>query len=262
MDLIIFSGQSNMQGQTECLPGDNSAVKGAFEYRFADNTLVPLRHPVGENLDIKGHLFSPDFNDIDGTLEKSALLGAWENHANMVPEFCRNYIAVTGNQVTAVHAAKGSTTVDYWLKGNTGYCFLYKKSVAAIQKVKPEHIFFVWLQGESDAIAGIGKDSYKQKLIKLNKDLQNDLHIEKFGIILVGRFTGDRRDDGIIDAQKEICSENKDFLMLTTVTEQLTQIQKFMNPFVGGHYSCLGQEVIGAFAGHTLGEYSLSKKRP
>ena len=110
MDLIIFSGQSNMQGQTECLPYDNSAVNDAFEYRFADNTLIPLRHPVGENLDTNGHLFRPDFNDIPGTIEKSTLLGAWENHANMVPEFCRSYIAVTGKQVTAVHAAKGSTT--------------------------------------------------------------------------------------------------------------------------------------------------------
>ncbi len=259
MDLIIFSGQSNMQGQTECLPYDNSAVNDAFEYRFADNTLIPLRHPVGENLDTNGHLFRPDFNDIPGTIEKSTLLGAWENHANMVPEFCRSYIAVTGKQVTAVHAAKGSTTIDYWLKGNLGYSFLYQKSFAAIQKVNPEHIFFVWLQGESDAIAGTGKECYKQKLLQLNSDLQKDLHIENFGIILVGRFTGDERDDCIIHAQKEICAENKDFLMLTTVTEQLTQIQKFMNPFVGGHYNCQGQEIIGAFAGHTLGAYRLSK---
>lgn len=109
MDLIIFSGQSNMQGQTECLPYNNSAVNDAFEYNFADDLLIPLRHPVGENLDINGRPFCPDFNDIPGTIEKSALLASWENHANMVPEFCRSYIAVTGDQVAAVHAAKGST---------------------------------------------------------------------------------------------------------------------------------------------------------
>ena len=71
MDLIIFCGQSNMQGQTECLPYDNSAVNDAFEYRFNDNALIPLRHPVGENLDTNGHLFLPDFNDIPGTIEKA-----------------------------------------------------------------------------------------------------------------------------------------------------------------------------------------------
>ena len=260
MDLIIFSGQSNMQGQTECLPYNNSAVNDAFEYNFADDLLIPLRHPVGENLDINGRPFCPDFNDIPGTIEKSALLASWENHANMVPEFCRSYIAVTGDQVAAVHAAKGSTTIDYWLKGNLGYNFLYQKSVAAIKKVNPHHIFFVWLQGESDAIAGASKECYKEKLLQLNRDLQKDLHIEKFGIILVGRFTGDERDDCIIHAQKEICTENKDFLMLTTITEQMTQIKKFMNPFADGHYNCQGQEIIGAFAGHALGIYRLSQK--
>lgn len=80
----------------------------------------------------------------------------------MVPEFCRSYIAVTGDQVAAVHAAKGSTTIDYWLKGNLGYNFLYQKSVAAIQKVNPNHIFFVWLQGESDAMQGPQKNAIKK----------------------------------------------------------------------------------------------------
>ena len=37
MDVIIFGGQSNMQGQTECLPQENIPVQGAVEYRYNTN---------------------------------------------------------------------------------------------------------------------------------------------------------------------------------------------------------------------------------
>ena len=34
MDILIFGGQSNMQGQTESLPEPNEPVENALEYRF------------------------------------------------------------------------------------------------------------------------------------------------------------------------------------------------------------------------------------
>lgn len=264
MDLLIFSGQSNMQGQTECLPKSNAAVPGAVEYRFADNALHPLCHPVGENLDENGLPFSPDFSDIPGAVNRGALLAAWENHTNMVPDFCRSYIRAatpaafpsgTTDRVAAVHAAKGSTQIEYWLKGHGGYSALCRKSLAAIQKVQPEHIFFIWLQGESDALAGVSKEAYQQMLLRLQQDLQADLGIEKFGVIQVGRFANDARDDAIIAAQKAICAENPDFMLLTAVTEQLIHNPRYMNPFARGHYNCFGQRVIGTLAGRTLGLY-------
>lgn len=253
MDLIVFSGQSNMQGQTESLPQDNSPVDGAFEYRFADDALVPLQNPVGENLDVNGKTFNPDFSDIPGALEKSSLLAAWENHTNMVPTFCKSYVSVTGRKVAAVHAAKGSTTIDYWLKGEPGYEMLVRKTKAAIRAVKPEHIFFVWLQGESDALAGTSKECYKEKIVMLNNDLKADIGIEKFGVVLVGKFAGDIRDKYISDAQREVCRENEDFLLLTTCTEEMTQNAEYMNPFEYGHFSTRGQELIGEEAGRALG---------
>ena len=47
MDIIIFGGQSNMQGQTEGLPQDNALVQGALEYRYLTDEFIPLLHPVG-----------------------------------------------------------------------------------------------------------------------------------------------------------------------------------------------------------------------
>ena len=48
MDVLIFGGQSNLQGQTESLP-PGKTVAGAFEYRHREGILVPLAHPVGED---------------------------------------------------------------------------------------------------------------------------------------------------------------------------------------------------------------------
>ena len=41
MDVIIFSGQSNMQGQSECLT-ENDVVNDAYEYKWLTDELLPL----------------------------------------------------------------------------------------------------------------------------------------------------------------------------------------------------------------------------
>lgn len=49
MDVIIFSGQSNMQGST----GEVCSLpprKGVYEYKYFTDELVPLRSPVGEDI--------------------------------------------------------------------------------------------------------------------------------------------------------------------------------------------------------------------
>ena len=45
--------------------------------------------------------------------------------------------------------------------------------------------------------------------------LCEELGIDKFGVIRVGRFAGDDRDQEIIDAQEAVCENGDDFLLLT-----------------------------------------------
>lgn len=251
-DLIIFSGQSNMEGEGEYIPADNDAVEGALEYRFLEDKLIPLKHPAGETISNDGRFYLPRHRDGWGTTQNCALLGAWRKHTNPVPFFCKSYVKASGRNVIAVHAAKGATTIDYWQKGELGYEMLCKKAKKAIQKTNPEHVYFVWLQGESDAIAGKSKDEYKAQMRSLFESLKADLGVEVFGNILVGRFTMDERDYEIIEAQKEVCKENQNFLMLTEITEEIVYIDKYMNPFAAGHYSVAGQELIGLLAGRKL----------
>ena len=115
----------------------------------------------------------------------------------------------------------------------------------------------VWLQGESDAIYSHSRDYYKDRLKKLQMSLFRDLGIEKFCVILVGRFTGDSRDDEIIAAQRELCRDDSNFVMLTEIAEELYRDPVYMNPFVGGHYSAAGLELLGRTAGRALAEATL-----
>ena len=91
-DVIIFCGQSNMQGQTEAL-SENERVTDAFEYKYLTDSLVELKNPVGENIRYDGGE-GVVFDSID-------LLPQWHvdhafgsssySHTNLVPEFCRAY---------------------------------------------------------------------------------------------------------------------------------------------------------------------------
>ena len=129
---------------------------------------------------------------------------------------------------------------------------MVQKVQAAIQKVTPERIFFVWLQGESDAIASVTRTDYKAALHQLCGALKADLGIDMFGIIRVGRFTNDDRDIEIISAQDEICREDDNFVMLTDIATELNKKNEYMNPRVKGHYSAKGLELLGRVAAETL----------
>jgi len=265
IDVIIFCGQSNMQGQAERL-SETNVVSGAYEYRILTDEIKPLCNPVGETVRFDGGAgeeLSPDVplrDVLRGWLETHVTGASSYGYTNLVPEFCRAYLEKSAGEVLAVHVAKGSTEIEYWMPTGDAYAFLVKKARAAIKKASESYdisrIFFVWLQGESDAIAARSKKYYKESIKVLCEALKKDIGIQKFGIIRVGRFTGDSRDDEIIGAQDEVCRENEDFLMLTEIAESLNTIPEYMNRNVAGHYSAAGYEKLGRAAGATLGAFA------
>ena len=260
MDILIFAGQSNMQGQTETL-SENEAVEGAFEYKYLTDTLSPLKNPVGEDIRFDGTAGYPILENTNLSVWHSdnVLGSACYGHTNMVPSFCRAYIKATGHTVLAVHAAKGSTVVSDWLPKKAIYNALKAKSLAAIKKAKStydvENVFLIWLQGESDAIEGCSKKAYKSFLKTLAESLKKDVGFTRFCVIQVSRFTNDERDFEIMNAQSELCREDEDFVMLTEQAAEMCKEEKYMNPFVAGHFSALGQETLGELAGTALANH-------
>ncbi len=257
MDIIIFAGQSNMQGTTEGCPTNNEVVKGAFEYLWKTDTLKELNHPVGEN-----------YGGVNGIeyLAKSSNDGG-----SLVPYFCREYIKQTGREVIAIHTARGNTAIAQWLYGTQRYHYATKKIKAGIQKAstfgKIDNIYYVWLQGESDAVIGSTQEEYYNRLINLKNSLKKDIGISKFCIIRVGYFCqfspwyissvntveyGKYSDEQIMKAQDQVVKEDSDFVMLTKICSELSSKSEYINPTVPAHYNNLGMQIIGTEAGKAL----------
>ena len=266
MDVLIFSGQSNMQGETEALPSPNEPVDGALEYKYTTDEFVPLRHPCGEDLG-------------GDAREHCPIQQAWDGHGSLVPDFCREYVRLTGRRVCAVHAAQGGSAVAEWQKnGDEAAAARYKLAVAkmrsAIEKVRATEgvgrVFILWLQGESDAIYRTPPGEYKRLLKAFKDDLKADVGIERFGVIGVGYFAGvvnwltDRTreagmldDEVIIHAQDEICREDPDIAMVTTVCREFSLDPEMLSPFAEGHYNNAAMTKIGTYAARGLWAHEL-----
>lgn len=237
-DILIFSGQSNMQGQTECDPHDEP-VEGISEYRLLIDSFVPLKNPVGEDI---GEL----------------LLASHLGHGSLVPYFAESYCAVSGRKAVCVHAAKGATVISQWLpsreEGKERYAALLKKAKGCFEKTTDEigNVFFVWLQGESDALAGTTEDDYLAMLRELIADLKKDLGITAFMIIKVGYFASmfgrKDADEAIMRAQERAAEEGTAF-MLTDVATELSREEKNLNPDAAGHFNNASMKIIGRIAG-------------
>ena len=250
MDIIIFGGQSNMCGETEAVPGSNDCVENVYEYRYEGNKLQPLQHPVGEDL-------------FSGKLE-----GSDKQRGSLVPSFCREYVKRTNREVVAVHVACGATTITEWMKGTSRHHCMQRKIKAALETVKEQytidHIYFVWLQGESDALIQNSEELYLERLIYHKNVLKEEIGIEKFAIIKVGYFAvnagwveGDPTekklwDEAIMNAQERAVEQDKDFVMLTRICPNLSLKKEYINPNVSGHYTNEGLDIIGAEAGKAL----------
>lgn len=243
MDVIIFCGQSNMQGQTEGLPQQNEPVKGAWEYHALTDSFVELKHPVGEDM-------------LNGFIK-----AAHEGGGTMVPAFCRAYIEKTGKKVLAIHTAKGSTTIAEWQLGTQCYHYALEKIRAGLKKAREtdevERVYFVWLQGESDGLIKTKKEQYLERLIALKNQIKKDVGIDKFGIIRVGYFALEKEDnEAIFGAQEEAVQTDGDFIMLTRICEELSRDcfnKEYMSVY--GHYNNKAQDMIGKEAGNSLGAY-------
>ncbi len=257
-DILIFGGQSNMEGQTERLLHD-TPVPDATEYRYLTDTYVPLKNPCGEDIRPDGTAGYPYGSDTPNWHADNALGSAVDGNTTLVPAFCEAYLTEGDKRgkkvpVVAVHDCKGATDITYWL--TDGYRLLTEKAERAIVGAgETRKRYFIWLQGESDAIASRSCEEYKKHLTTLGYALREQLAVDAFGIIRVGRFTMDERDDEILRAQDEICREDSFFVMLTDVAAAYCtnpQYRDMMNPYAHGHYSAAGLESLGKLAGTAL----------
>ena len=247
-DVLIFSGQSNMQGST----GEKSekpSVKNCCEYKYLTDSFEPLKDPVGE--------------DIGDALRATA-----EGNGSLVPSFCEKY-AENGKRVVAIHVARGNTSLSEWQKGTERFDAVADKIKNGLRKVAEnydiERIFFIWLQGESDALKGTSTGEYVRMLKNFKNDLKRQIPISRFCVIKQGYFAAyaewderpfaekKRSDKEIMKAFDIAAREDKDFTVLTGICKRLSRKKKYLNPKeYGPHFNNLGMEKIGRKAASVL----------
>ena len=239
-----------MQGQTEGCPLVNPEIKGAWEYRYIDDVLFPLRHPVGEDICVNGeHL----------------LLSSHGGGGSLVPYFCEEYVKQTQKEVAAIHVAKGATRIDEWLPNTERFKIMSQKIRNGIKKIgnnSPiEKIYFIWLQGESDAVAGTSSQAYKESFLAIKTALKSQFDIQKFGIIKVGYFASQvswmKRgtpaerlswDETIMQAQEDLAVQEDGVVILTRVCGEYSLCKEKINPNEEGHYNNAAMKEIGKAA--------------
>lgn len=240
-DVLIFGGQSNMQGQSECRPAAVAAT-GILEYKYLKNAAVPLCDPAGEDIGER-------------------LLAAHEGHGTLLPAFCRAYRRMCGADVLAVHAAKGATKIADWQRTGQRYKTALQKITGGVRFAEEnlagaDRIFYIWLQGESDALAGTSEEEYLCRLKEYREALCEDAGIDVFCIIRVGYFTADGINDVAIMRAQDAAARQEGFLMLTDVAARLSKDARFLNPHAAGHFNNRGLRLLGGIAGRALGRYA------
>ena len=260
MDVIVFSGQSNMQGQTEGLPTLNPVVDGALEYRYLTDSLAPLLHPVGEDVILNG---------------QELLLGAHNGGGSLVPYFCDEYVRRTQKAVVAIHVAKGATKIEEWLPNTERFEMMSKKIRNGIKKISEksriENVYFIWLQGESDSIASTTSQAYTESFLAIKSALKSAFGIQKFGIIKVGYFASQvswmkrgtpaerlSMDEAIMQAQEELVEKDDDLVMLTRLCTKYSLHKDKLNPSAEGHYNNATMEELGRVAARALALFSIN----
>ena len=136
------------------------------------------------------------------------------------------------------------------------------------------NIFYIWLQGESDALSYTSSEAYMQMLTAYKNNLKEDIGIHAFGIIEVGYFCctvswlTDRTlteartcDEQIMQAQEQIVLEDTDFIMLTQICKTISLDPTYINPTADGHYNNKAMSIIATEAGTTLSTVQNSKSR-
>lgn len=169
-----------------------------------------------------------------------------------------------------MHAAHANTTVGEWLYGTQNYAVAQKKISAALKAASKnfevEKVYYIWLQGETDALISTTENKYKNSLTLYKNQLKEHFKIDAFGIIRVGYFVSfvpwlnDERDQAartaadeqIMHAQDELAKTDGDFVILTRILSALGTNQNYLNPAAVGHYNNEALKIIGKTAGEAL----------
>ena len=214
IDLILFSGQSNMAGRgvtnsqwTEAAP---VIIPGAgYEFRAISNPnyLVPIAEPFGVNE-----------NNSSGINDGSLKTGS------MVTAFANAYYENNGGvPIVGVSASEGGTGISEWQPNGA----LLTDAIARLNSAKTwltsngyiiRHVFLAWCQGEHEvSTSGTQDDETYPTDFMTMFDALKAQGVEKCLLIRVGEAGSVTYDASVvIQKQTEMAQTEPDVIMVTT----------------------------------------------
>lgn len=242
VDLVIFSGQSNMSGAG----GDASLAPAVangtgFEFRCGQDPmgLYDVVEPFGAREN--GYLSDP----------------ADLRYGTLVSAFMNKYYATTGVPVLGMSMARGGTDiVGYW-SSEPVKAEMMSKYDTVLAWCKANHIkvrkqYVVWLQGETDAFNRVDSKTYQTLLKQLYTPLFPK-GLNQVFVITPGNLSGfPGIYDDVIKAQKTLCAKDSHFTLGSEALHNLPET--FLVDGVHYNQSALnmaGEEAATAAAAYT-----------
>ncbi len=250
MDVILFMGQSNMSGANGNAAEAPALTPGAgYEYRAVTDpdTLHVLEEPFGVNEHREGALDDREILERQGTL---------------VTAFVNAYYEKTGTPVIGISASRGSSSMNTWLnrglKEDAAARLDSARSCLEKEKVRIRHIYMVWFQGEADANHERTAQEYKSDMGELMAYM-TDQGVEACFLIQIGPdLTDPEHHSAIMEAQLELCRENENMILASTLPAQLTEAD--MKDAGGIHFTQKALNRIGTDAGENAGSYAAAQQ--
>ena len=247
VDLIVFAGQSNMCGAG----GDYTQAPlpkagTAYEFNIAtsdDQKIVTMREPFGNGTN-RAFMVNGKYMVGNGTLCSC---------------FAIAYYKKTGVPVVGVPAGWGGTTSNTWLSSGileeTLTRLTKAKKYLIKNKCKVRHIYVVWYQGESDGQKGYSGDQFTANMKKIWKKFKKKGCEKMFMIRIAQDLNAIGKWNEIAAAQTSLCKKNKDFILASTVADNMHQSpgQWYADSV---HLNQKGLNKVGTAAGKCAGKYA------
>lgn len=198
VDVVLFTGQSNMVGRETSKYSVSIEEGKAFEYKFLSDSLVPVANPVGETF---------------GSVEVSS-------GSSIVPQFCADYVSSTGRNIVAVHVARGGRAISYFTQQGAIYADIVRKYSACIDYLENSdgyevgRRFYVMFQGESDTNSTASQDYY-DSYMSFHNGLKDAIGTEFGAQIYIGRNSTEDKA-GILrinNVKKQLAEDNEDIII-------------------------------------------------
>ena len=192
VDLVLFSGQSNMAGRGSANGNEKepAAVKCPSGYGYEFHSITNpslLSSEVPYALSTVSEPFGK--NDNNYTLNDAGSNGIDRRSGDMVSSLMKEYYEETGVPIVGVQASRGGQESSFFVNASINAEMLARYNAAETYLKASGYTirrkFMVWVQGEADADKGRSESAYKNNTLKVFSNMQSagitDMFIVKTG---------------------------------------------------------------------------------